>query len=41
VGYGYVGHYSGPFVMLNEADYPAALAYAETVWLTKEWRLLA
>jgi GNAT superfamily N-acetyltransferase len=24
VGYGYVGHYSGPFVMLNEADYPAA-----------------
>jgi GNAT superfamily N-acetyltransferase len=30
VGYGYVGNpYSGPFVMLNTADYPAALVHAE------------
>jgi GNAT superfamily N-acetyltransferase len=30
VGYGYVGEpYSGPFVMLNTADFPVALAYAE------------
>jgi GNAT superfamily N-acetyltransferase len=32
VGYGYAGDpYSGPFVMLDPADFPAALAYAEHV----------
>lgn len=32
VGYGYVGDtYSGPFALLNSADYPAALAHAESV----------
>lgn len=32
VGYGYVGNpYSGPFALINGADYPAALAHAENV----------
>jgi GNAT superfamily N-acetyltransferase len=31
VGYGYVGRYSGPFVMLDGSDYPAALAHAESI----------
>ncbi len=32
VGYGYVGEpYSGPMLMLNTADFPAALAYAEQI----------
>ncbi len=31
VGYGYVGGYSGPFVMLDKKDYPAALAHAESI----------
>jgi hypothetical protein len=35
VGYGYVGRYSGPFVMLHESDYPAALAHAESVAATQ------
>ena len=30
VGYGYVGHRSGPFALLDAADYPAVLAHAET-----------
>lgn len=30
VGYGYVGHRSGPFALLNESDFPAVLAHAET-----------
>jgi GNAT superfamily N-acetyltransferase len=30
VGYGYVGHNSGPFALLNDSDYPAVLAHAET-----------
>lgn len=36
VGYGYAGEpYSGPFVMLDEADYPAALTYAEGIALRR------
>lgn len=31
MGYGYVGPYSGPFVMQDNKDYPAMLAYAESV----------
>ncbi|MGH2520893.1 MAG: GNAT family N-acetyltransferase [Anaerolineales bacterium] len=30
VGYGYVGFRSGPFALLNEEDFPAVLAHAET-----------
>lgn len=30
VGYGYLGFYNGPFALLNESDYPAVLAHAET-----------
>ena len=30
VGYGYVGYRSGPFALLNAADFPAILAHAET-----------
>ncbi|HZD10196.1 MAG TPA: GNAT family N-acetyltransferase [Candidatus Binatia bacterium] len=29
VGYGYMGYYSGPFALLDEADFPAVLAHAE------------
>jgi hypothetical protein len=31
VGYGYVGRFSGPFAMLDERDYPATLAHAESI----------
>lgn len=30
VGYGYIGPRSGPFALLNEADYPAVLTHAES-----------
>jgi GNAT superfamily N-acetyltransferase len=30
VGYGYVGRRNGPFALLNEDDFPAVLAHAET-----------
>jgi hypothetical protein len=30
VGYGYVGGSSGPFALLNEDDFPAILAHAES-----------
>jgi hypothetical protein len=30
VGYGYIGHSNGPFALLDEADYPAVLARAES-----------
>lgn len=30
VGYGYVGHWSGPFALLDPADFPSVLAHAET-----------
>ncbi|MFN8453774.1 MAG: GNAT family N-acetyltransferase [Anaerolineae bacterium] len=30
VGYGYLGQSQGPFALLNEADFPAVLAHAET-----------
>jgi ribosomal protein S18 acetylase RimI-like enzyme len=30
VGYGYVGRRSGPFALLDDADFPAALAHAES-----------
>lgn len=30
VGYGYCGHYNGPFALLQDADFPAVLAHAET-----------
>src|SRR5215216_3080225 len=30
VGYGYVGRNSGPFALLNEEDFPAVLAHAES-----------
>ena len=30
VGYGYAGQRSGPFALLNESDFPAVLAHAET-----------
>lgn len=29
VGYGYTGHYNGPFALLQETDFPAVLAHAE------------
>jgi hypothetical protein len=29
VGYGYVGHASGPFALLEASDYPPILAHAE------------
>ena len=36
VGYGYAGNpFSGPFVMLNTADFPVALAYAEEIAMTQ------
>jgi GNAT superfamily N-acetyltransferase len=31
VGYGYVGSSSGPFAVLNESDFPAVLAHAESL----------
>jgi hypothetical protein len=31
VGYGYVGSSSGPFALLNEEDFPAVLAHAESL----------
>jgi len=31
VGYGYVGDGNGPFALLDENDYPAVLAYAESL----------
>lgn len=31
VGYGYVGESSGPFALLDAGDYPAVLAYAESL----------
>lgn len=31
VGYGYTGHHNGPFALLNEADFPAVLAHAESL----------
>jgi len=31
VGYGYVGSSSGPFAVLDENDFPAVLAHAETL----------
>lgn len=30
VGYGYVGRWSGPFLLLDEDDFPAVLAHAES-----------
>lgn len=30
VGYGYVGRWNGPFALLDERDYPAVLAHAES-----------
>ena len=30
-GYGYVGHWSGPFALIDENDFPAVLGHAETV----------
>lgn len=30
IGYGYVGKQSGPFALLNQSDFPAVLAHAET-----------
>lgn len=30
VGYGYCGHYNGPFALLQDADFPAVLAHAES-----------
>lgn len=30
VGYGYCGHYNGPFALLQDGDFPAALAHAES-----------
>jgi GNAT superfamily N-acetyltransferase len=29
VGYGYLGHNSGPFALLDDSDFPAVLAHAE------------
>jgi hypothetical protein len=29
-GYGYVGHWCGPFALRHASDFPAALAHAET-----------
>ncbi len=34
VGYGYVGESSGPFVLLDEDDFPAVLAHAESTRAT-------
>jgi len=36
VGYGYVGTSSGPFALLDENDYPAVLAHAETLLAEEE-----
>ena len=30
VGYGYTGHYNGPYALLQEDDFPAVLAHAES-----------
>jgi ribosomal protein S18 acetylase RimI-like enzyme len=35
VGYGYVGQSSGPFALLNAADFPAVLAHAERITLAQ------
>lgn len=35
VGYGYVGGDNGPFALLDENDYPAVLAHAETLLAEK------
>jgi GNAT superfamily N-acetyltransferase len=41
VGYGYVGEpFSGPFVMLDAADYPAALAYGEDIAVEQGYETL-
>ncbi|MCA9945148.1 MAG: GNAT family N-acetyltransferase [Anaerolineales bacterium] len=34
-GYGYVGQTSGPFALLNAADFPAVLAHAESIACTE------
>lgn len=36
VGYGYAGKQSGPFVLLNNSDFPAVLAHAETAITRQE-----
>lgn len=36
VGYGYVGPSSGPFALLDENDFPAVLAHAETLLAERE-----
>ena len=36
VGYGYVGNASGPFALLNENDFPAVLAHAESLMAEQE-----
>ena len=41
VGYGYVGQpFSGPFVMIDAADYPAALAHAEQLAIAQRFENL-
>ena len=35
VGYGYVGSSSGPFAVLDENDFPAVLAHAESLMAEK------
>ncbi len=32
VGYGYLGQFMGPVALMADADFPAALAHAETTW---------
>jgi GNAT superfamily N-acetyltransferase len=42
IGYGYVGDpFSGPFVMLDENDFPFALAHAERIAMEREGSSLA
>ncbi|HEX6270696.1 MAG TPA: GNAT family N-acetyltransferase [Anaerolineales bacterium] len=36
VGYGYVGSSSGPFAVLDEKDFPAALAHAESMMAERD-----
>jgi GNAT superfamily N-acetyltransferase len=36
VGYGYVGSSSGPFALLDENDFPAVLAHAESLMAERE-----
>lgn len=36
VGYGYVGPNSGPFALLDENDFPAVLAYAESLMAERD-----